>query len=147
MAITREFICLGHGPFESKRLKPKCPHGCSGKFVRQEFRTAPAIGGVAKHVDRELNHLASDYKLTDIRNGADGESVMTTLRKGKNWAPQWGEVSHAKPGFSQRPGEAVPTFSPASYGAQPTGALESIKPGLTQPKPIIAGTYRAPLPT
>lgn len=147
MAITREFICLGHGPFESKRLKPKCPHGCSGKLVRQEFRTAPAIGGVAKHVDRELNNLASDYKLTDIRNTADGQSVMTTLRQGKNWAPQWGEVSHAKPGFSQRPGEAVPTFSPASYGAQPTGALESIKPVLTQPKPIIAGSYRAPLPT
>jgi hypothetical protein len=114
--------------------------------VRQEFRTAPAIGGVAKHVDRELNNLASDYKLTDIRNGADGESVMTTLRKGRNWAPQWGEVKHAQPGFSQR-GEQSPIVSPAAYGAQPTGALESVKSTFTGPKPIIAGSYKAPLPT
>lgn len=146
MSITREFVCAAHGPFESKRTRPKCPRGCSARFVTQEFRTAPAIGGVAKHVDRELNNLAKDYRLTDIRNTADGDSVMTTLRKGKNWAPSWGDVTHAEPGFSQR-GEKSPTVSPAAYGATPTGALQSVKPLLTGPKPIIAGSYKAELPT
>jgi hypothetical protein len=146
MAITREFTCAAHGPFESKRTNPKCPKGCSARFVTQEFRTAPAIGGVARHVDRELNHLAKDYRLTDIRNTAAGDSVMTTLRKGTNWAPSWGDVTHAEPGFSQR-GEKSPTVSPAAYGASPTGALQSVKPLLTQPKPIIEHSYKADVPT
>ncbi len=147
MAITREFTCAAHGPFESKRLKPKCPRGCSARFVTQEFRTAPAVhGGIAKHVDRELNHLASDYRLTDIRNGADGESVMTTLRKNPQAQPTWGTVAHAKPGFSQR-GEASPTVSPAAYGASATGALQSVKSMFTGPKPLTVASYKAPLPT
>lgn len=146
MAIVREFTCAAHGAFESKRERPKCPKGCSARFVTQEFRTAPAIGGVAKHVDRELNHLASDYRLTDIRNNADGDSVMTTLRKGKNWAPSWGEVTHAEPGFSAR-GEKSPTISPAAYGATATGALQAVKPTLTGPRPLIVASDNSPLPT
>jgi hypothetical protein len=146
MAITREFRCAAHGPFESKRTNPKCPRGCSARFVSQEFRTPPAIGGVARHVDRELNHLASDYRLTDIRNSPEGDSVMTTLRKGRNWAPSWGDVKHAEPGFSSR-GEKSPTVSPAAYGAAPTEALQSVKPMFTGPKPIIVASDKSSLPT
>jgi hypothetical protein len=146
MAIVKEYRCAAHGPFESTR--PKCKYGCSPRFVTQEFRTAPAIKSAGtKHLDREIGNLARDYKLTDIRNGEDGESVMQTLRKNPQFAPTWGEVKHAKPGFSQRPGEQAPVFSPASMGATPTGALQQMKPLMTGPKPILAAPAYRPTPT
>jgi len=147
MAIVREFRCAAHGPFESTRPHPKCPKGCSKRFVVQELRTAPGVVGMGtKHLDREFDNLARDYRLTDIRNGKDGESVMSTLRKNPSFAPSWGNVQHAKPGFSQR-GEASPTFSPASYGAQPANLVAELQPTFTGPKPIIThAPYREPLP-
>lgn len=121
MAILKEFVCAAHGDFDA--FEAKCPHGCSGRFVRREIRTAPAIRhGGTRNIDNLTQQLADDFRLTDLSN-RDGESVMTNLRK-KDWvklkhgvAPSsWvGGVPHAQPGWTQRD-EKAPTFNPATVG-------------------------------
>ncbi len=147
MAILREFRCRAHGPFESKRTNPRCPRGCSPKFVVQEIRSAPAyIGARTQRIDKELGNLAQSYGMSDIAtNGED--SVMTTLRKQKQFShkPLWGEVPHAQPGFSQDPKIAVPTVTAQQFGAQPGVNIAAMKPLFPGPKPILAAPpYRPP---
>jgi hypothetical protein len=133
MAVLREFRCAAHGPFESKYAE--CPHGCSPRFVTQEFRTAPnTMSRGVKNADRQLDLLAKDYRLTDLKNGKDGESVMTTLRKNPSFTPSWGKVQHAKSGFSQR-GEQAKTFDPTSMGVQRENNFAQVKPLLGAPRP------------
>jgi hypothetical protein len=132
MSVMKEYVCAAHGAFEAR--SPKCPRGCSARFVRQEFRTAPAVRSGGTHaIDRELRNLASDYRLPDIRTSDDGQSVMQNLRKNPQFKPSWGNVDHAAPGFSQR-GDAK-TFNPASMGVQGANVIESVKPILHQPRP------------
>jgi hypothetical protein len=136
MAITREWRCAAHGEFEN--ASGRCPRGCSKRFVVQEFRTAPAIkSGLTKHRDGTVQSLADSYGMSDIANGKDGESVMQTLRKRPNFAPTWGQVDHAKPGWSSR-GESAKTVSPAAYGAPAENRLAEVKPILSGPKPLLA---------
>lgn len=128
----KEYSCAAHGEFESRT--GKCPHGCSKRFVRQEFRTAPASrSGGSKAIDREMRNLASDYRLPDIRTSNDGLSVMQNLRKNPSFAPSWGNVEHAAPGFSKR-GD-VKTFNPSSMGVQSDNVIQRVKPILPGPKP------------
>lgn len=99
--VLKEYRCLAHGPFEG--YKPECPHGCN--TVEREFRTAHAIGGSAKNIDRNLQALADDFKLTDLRN--DMGSVMSSLKRGeRDFAPTWGSLPNVKKGES---GHAVAT--------------------------------------
>ena len=82
-----------------------------------------------------MRNLATDYGLSDIRTGDDGESVMSTLRKNPQFRPSWGQVAHAAPGFSKR-GDAK-TFDPASMGVQGANVIEQVKPMLHQPRPAM----------
>jgi hypothetical protein len=87
--VLKEYRCLAHGDFEA--YKPQCPHGCD--FVERVFKTPHAIGGQAKNIDKTLDTLASDFKLTDLRN--DMGSVMNSLRSGKgNLNPHWGSMQN-----------------------------------------------------
>lgn len=131
-APLKEYVCAAHGEFEART--PRCPHGCSQRFVRQEFRTAPsARSGGSKAIDREMRALATDYSLPDIKTSNDGLSVMQNLRKNPTFAPSWGNVQHAAPGFSQR--NDAKTFNPASMGVQGDNVIQRVKPMLPGPKP------------
>ena len=112
MAVLNDYECLAHGHFDA--FEAKCPHGCSKKFVKLVF--LQAVGTRSRRtagIDRELNNIARDYRLTDIRNDKDGTSTMTKLGrtgKGTTWmdvkAPggkfdmrALGADALAKPGF------------------------------------------------
>jgi len=128
MAITLELRCVAHGPFENH--EKKCLWGCPDGFVTQEFRTPPRIKhGKTKFVDQQLQGLANDFGLSDIRNGKDGESVMETLKKGKpgtinvqgqevQVAPYTVPIEHSAPGWSQR-GEKASKVSASSLIGTP----------------------------
>jgi hypothetical protein len=148
MAIVKEYRCAAHGEFTA--TKPKCPRGCSPRFVTQEIRTAPAFrSGSTKVADTELRNLSRTYGLSDIPTVAEGESVMQQLRKKPNFAPTWGQVDHAEAGWSQREGEKPKTFALGPHGVQPGVSIDSVKPLF---KPLAdmtvnaAPPYRAPLP-
>jgi hypothetical protein len=79
MGVLREWRCMAHDlAFESSEDKPRCPSGCSHKFVQQEFRTAPGIrSGGTRVFDNMQKQLALDYNLTDMRGDKSGTSVMS----------------------------------------------------------------------
>jgi hypothetical protein len=131
VAILKEYVCAGHGEFEA--FEPVCPQGCSGRFVRREIRTAPAIRhNGTRNADNISRQLADDFNLTDL-SSKDGDSVMSNLRK-KDWtrvkrgeiAPSaWvGGVPHASEGWAER-GEKAPTFNPATVGLQADAAMRA----------------------
>jgi hypothetical protein len=148
--IVKEWVCLAHGPFEN--ATGKCKHGCSKRFVTQEFRTPIAIRhGSTTQADGTARSLAQSYNMTDIPTTRDGESVMQALRRTRDtrhYAPSWGHVEHAPPGWSQREGEKPPTVSAAQYGAVPENQLAPLQSSLAPPKPLVpkGGHYTAPLP-
>jgi hypothetical protein len=123
MGVNREYRCVAHDmPFESKKDKPKCPAGCSNKFVVQEFRTAPGIrSGGTRVGDTMMRQLAQDYNMTDMRNDRDS-SVMASTRTSSGgtrvigdkppttayWNPSLFPV---RQGWAQR-GEPPPVFNP-----------------------------------
>lgn len=140
MSVLNDYECKMHGVFEA--FERKCPSGCSRRFVSQVFLKAPGTRSYnTARIDRELNHIAKDYGLTDIRAGKDdGESCMTKLgRDGKG--TEWVNVPHAKAGWSQRQGETAPVYNIQTIGADP-GATPGFKPGdFAPPVPKIVGTY------
>jgi hypothetical protein len=66
MTIKKEYLCLAHGKFES--AKAVCPKGCT--TVERRFYTPTSIKTTERtaNIDKTLEMLASDYKLTDINN-------------------------------------------------------------------------------
>lgn len=120
--ILREYICLAHGPFEG--YEEVCPQGCT--TVERRFYTPVGIGGVAKGIDRTLQTLADDYKMTDMRN--DMGSVMESMRRGESdFAPKWGAMEKNVAG---------------SIGNAPaTDAVSGMKDVLQRPKPLVMGRH------
>lgn len=158
MAVLKEWACLAHGAFES--AEQKCPHGCSVRFVKREFRTAPSIRhrGTSNR-DALAQQLANDYGLTNLANEGGQASVMQSLRK-KNWADYkrggvapsaWAEVPHNEPGWAQEREEKPKCFKPEQMGLKSGAALK--QGALPKPRPVIVKdskgqplSYKAPLP-
>lgn len=142
--VNREFRCIGHDyEFESTEERPKCPLGCSAKFVQQEFRTPVGIRSRGTSIqDNMAKQLASDYGMTDMRNDKDGGSVMsnTPMRSGgarvedhqrARWAPG---IFQPQQGWAQR-GEPAPVFN-----HQMKGTTTPMKPLLAKAPPLSAIT-------
>ena len=111
---------------------PVCPAGCT-TTVEREFRTAPGIRSVAAGIDRNLEALAKDYNLSDLKNNAG--SVMESLRRSPTSQPLWGELPRVGQGES---GNAVGGILSALH-APPTNAVGDVKAALnlTAPRPNI----------
>lgn len=143
MAVLREYRCIGHDlEFESLEEKPRCPAGCSNKFVVQEFRTPPGIrSGGTRIQDTFTKQLADDYNLTDMRNDKDGTSVMHNTRTSSGGARQIGKPAGAywnpglfapQPGWAQR-GEPTPAFNAKAAGLKDGGVpIKAIQDGAKQ---------------
>jgi len=81
---------------------------------------------VAKNIDRTLQTLADDYKMTDMRN--DMGSVMESMRRGQSdFAPKWGAMGDNVQG--------------SMGGAPPTDAVSGLKEVLQKPKPLVMGKH------
>lgn len=135
MAVLKEFACKAHGPFEewvSGDDIPRCPKGCSTRFVVREIRQAPAMRGVVTgRLDEMQRDLADTYKLRDLKADKEGgTSMMQELRKGEkpqDFAATWGKKVNLS--------EFKPTQAMQMAGTLP------------QPKPsMLDGRYRGPLP-
>lgn len=145
MAVLKEFVCQAHGAFEEfvqQDEVPKCPRGCSKRFVKREFRTAPAIRNVVTgRMDNIQKDLAHDFGLSDMKvNRDDGNSVMQNLRKGEDFNPKWVDLPRQNAGWSQR-GEKPAPINVQSLGMQAGNALQ----GAPLPKQVptkIMGTYK-----
>jgi hypothetical protein len=140
MGVLHDYVCAAHGRFEAR--EPKCPKGCSKRFVKIEFnRSAGIVGAKTKSTDRLLKNLANDFKLPDIAT-KDGESVMQQLKKRKykkdeQPATIFAEVpgtAEAR-GWTQREGEKAPVYNVRAAGAQPGVAIADKLPPV---RPMVA---------
>ena len=140
MAVLKEFMCSAHGPFEefvNNDKTPKCPKGCSKRFVTREIRTAPSLqGAVVGTLDKMQKDIAHDFGLRDLKvNSKDSTSVMENLRKGEkkeDFAPFWGSNSNSDIAAMTK------TF-------KPTDVMKGTN--FAQPSPgIIVGRHSGPLP-
>lgn len=138
MAVLKEYVCAAHGPFEamvSADEMGKCPKGCSKRFVKREFRTAPAVRNVVTgRMDGLQRDLAHQFGLSDLKVGKDdGKSVMQNLRDKEDFSVKWADVpGHMAPGWSQRNEKAAAVAPQATYGMQGGNALV----GASTPKQI-----------
>jgi hypothetical protein len=141
MGVNKEWRCTGHDyGFESREDKPRCPFGCSSKFVVQEFRTPVGIrSGGTRIQDEMTKQLADDYRMTDMRNGDDGESVKASTRTESGGTKVVGQqkskaywepgLFQPKPGWAQR-GEPEPSFNARAAGIKDGGVpIKAIQQG------------------
>lgn len=89
----KEYLCLAHGPFESRSTKPSCPHGCT--TVERRFFTTPMIatnGPMVRQLDQLKNEVASRYGLRDLKTPDPGQTMAQKLgltgSTGKPTSPQ-----------------------------------------------------------
>ena len=132
MAVMKEWRCAGHGEFESP--KPVCPHGCTGRFITREIRSAPGLkGDRTKAADWAIGALAEDYGYSDIQNSPSQTNSVaewqTKTGRKVSANPQWVEVAHAEPGFSRDKNIAVPTVNPQQFGMAPESAASTLLAG------------------
>jgi hypothetical protein len=138
MAALNDYVCMAHGPFESRT--GVCPHGCGKKMVQLVFNKAPGmVSGRTKNIDSTLRGLAQEHGLTDMNNKGGTEAVFRPdpnfnkaqdnlqrqMMSGQTYA---GDMASGENAISQVMN---------SGGFQPDNALESVKPLLTKPKTIV----------
>lgn len=142
-----EFVCLAHGNFErlcsSSAATPKCPHGCSSKMVKR-ILSAPNIGTArTKNIDATLRGLAQDHGLSDMNNhgGDTGAFIQNRnfLKAQDNMQQQILSGQTYAGGLATGDNAIQQTL--ASGGFQSDNALESVKPLLTRPKPIVEASW------
>ena len=75
MGVVKEWLCHGHGGFES--TEPVCPHGCT--LVERAFRTPVGFQTArTRNVDATLDSIAREHKLGDINTRRDAHSGRVT---------------------------------------------------------------------
>ena len=75
MAVLKRFICSKHGEFDAwAEGSVRCP-AAKCRCKPREMVSAPAYhGGRTAGIDKTLNNLASDFKMTDMRSSKEGDS-------------------------------------------------------------------------
>ena len=129
--IKKEYFCMAHGKFES--AKAVCPKGCT--TVERRFFTPTSIKTSARtnNIDKTLEMLASDYKLTDINNQHGTAAVKRPDPKVTNQMDQLNEAVRQRfgvglgGGFAAMPDSGGAPAVASSLKAAPTVDMASIK--------------------
>ena len=133
MAVTHDYRCSAHGPYEG--TSAKCPHCGHSKFTKLEFNQAPSFKSArTKNSDSTLKQLALDYKMTNIKNDKAGGSVMDAMRKG-NRAPamQPGAVMQSFRENPRRESAWLGSAAPGAFAGVTGNALKQVP--MSQPRP------------
>ena len=131
MTIKKEWFCMAHGKFES--AKAVCPRGCT--TVERRFYTPTSIktSDRTKNIDRTLQQLADDYKLTDINNQNATAAVKRPDTKAVNQMEAMNKVIqekfgvHAGGGWVAMPNQGGATAAAQSLGASGTVDMNSVR--------------------
>lgn len=131
MTIKKEWLCMAHGKFES--AKAVCPRGCT--TVERRFFTPTSIktSGRTNNIDKTLQMLADDYKLTDINNQNGTAAVKRPDSKAVNQMEAMNQAIQQRFGVNAGGGwGAMPNSGGATAAAQNLGAsapvdLSSVK--------------------
>ena len=110
--ILKDYKCQEHGYFEG--YEPTCPEGCTD-YVLQVFLQAPGFkSDKSKAADKQLNSLASEFGMSDIKSTRAGENQAGYLTRNNKFSEkEYAEAEkYATPKKRGRPRKgkaAVPT--------------------------------------
>jgi len=113
MAILRDYYCTNHGIFEA--WEPDCPmKHCKGEISVVHLKPVGTRSAKTTATDKNLNNLALDFGMTDIKKTHEGEHQSGYLkRKNKLTDKQFAEATDAMNAQNQnqqkqtRPGDSV----------------------------------------
>lgn len=159
MSVLADYSCAAHGNFESRT--GHCPYGCGDSVVQKVFLKAAVFkSNRTVNIDRNLQALADDFKLTDLNNQNGTSAVIRPdskkvaardrlLGKLGDTTDSWKQVT---PGGTYKVGSGpVPVEGRAGAGAEasirsygsPGNALQDVQPVLTPPRPLVVGRHDA----
>ena len=82
--ILKDYKCQEHGYFEG--YEPTCPEGCTD-YVLQVFLQAPGFkSDKSKAADKQLNSLASEFGMSDIKSTRAGENQAGYLTRNNKFS-------------------------------------------------------------
>jgi hypothetical protein len=110
MAVLHDYFCSEHGIFEA--WEAKCPMKiCKGEISKVFLQPVSLKSEKTKATDKNLNNLALDFGMTDIKSTREGEHQTGYLKRNnkltdKEFA-EAGEAMAAQQQQQSRPGDAV----------------------------------------
>jgi len=124
MAVKKEWLCMAHGAFES--VKGVCPKGCT--TVERRFFTPTSIktSDRTKNIDKTLEMLAKDYKMTDISNQHGTAAVKRPDSNKVNQMEQLNNAIREKYGVGMGGGWGQLPEQGAGQAAQNLGATPTV---------------------
>lgn len=144
MPVLHDYSCKAHGVFES--MTGTCPHGCGESMVEITYLQPAGLTSFrTKNIDKTFSNLASDFGLTDMNNQNGTSAVVRPNSKavsrqqelmGKlgDTSGAWGQVPKGNAGINQ---------ALAASRALPDNALQTVRPSLQQPKPMVVARHDA----
>lgn len=109
MAVLHDYFCSEHGIFEA--WEAKCPMKiCKGEISKVFLQPVSLKSEKTKATDKNLNNLALDFGMTDIKSTREGEHQTGYLkRNNKLTDKEFAEAGEAMAAQQQqsRPGDAV----------------------------------------
>jgi hypothetical protein len=83
--ILRDYKCQEHGFFEG--FEPICPEGCTDELVLQVFLKSPGfVSAKSKAADKNLQSLATEFGMSDIKSTRVGESQAGYLKRNNKFS-------------------------------------------------------------
>ena len=110
MAVLRDYFCSEHGIFEA--WEAKCPMKiCKGEISKVFLQPVSLKSEKTKATDKNLEGLARDFDMTDIKSTREGEHQTGYLKRNnkltdKEFA-EAGEAMAAQQQQQSRPGDSV----------------------------------------
>ena len=107
MAVLHDYFCSEHGIFEA--WEAKCPMKiCKGEISKVFLQPVGLKSDKTKSTDKNLQNLALDFGMTDIKSTREGEHQSGYLtRNNKTNEREFQEAAAAMQGKESRPGDAV----------------------------------------
>lgn len=107
MAVLHDYFCSEHGIFEA--WEAKCPMKiCKGEISQVFLKPVGLKSDKTKSTDKNLQNLALDFGMTDIKSTREGEHQSGYLtRNNKTNEREFQEAAAAMQGKESRPGDSV----------------------------------------
>lgn len=138
MAVLKTYICSKHGEFDAwNESAVRCP-AAKCRCKPREMVSAPAIRTSTRtaDMDKTLDNLATDFKMTNIKS----------TREGENQSGYFTRNNTAKPA-EPRPGDSVMWGNQGGFSMQNVmsgNAFKSVRGESVGVKPTDVGVKRGP---
>ena len=148
MPVLHDYYCEHHGIFEAWEAKCPMKH-CSGEISRVFLKPVGMKSDKTKATDKNLDGLAKDFDMTDIKKTYEGEHQTGYMkRKNKLSDKQFEEATAAMQQREARPGDSVIWGGGGNINMKSVlgGQFKSVAGESVGINPKDAGPMRGPTP-